>query len=117
MTLKFMCPEKEFGEGCDFARLSGDDYAELFEIKRSSLTQSDATKAVTELKETRDHLKAKSLVRASCAFTMWLIHEKRRSCKTYGIAAIILEKEKIGYAHSDDAGFDQTYREWVRFCK
>lgn len=117
MTVEQICPDKTFSQGCDFARLSNGDHAQLFEIKSCRLTQSDATRAVSELNGTKDTLKAKSLVRTSCDFSMWLIHEKKGSCRTDAIAITILQKEKIYYANSNDPGFREVYREWMRMRK
>ncbi len=117
MSIKQICPDKAFGQGCDFARFPDENYAQLFEIKSCRLSQADAARAVKELKETKDILKAKSLVGQSCTFGMWVIHHKTGSCKTDAIATVILDKERIGLGNSNDSGFHDVYLEWVRLCK
>jgi hypothetical protein len=117
MSTKQMRPDKVFGQGCDFARFPNQNYAQLFEIKTSSLSQADATRAAKELTETKDILKAKSLVGQSCIFGMWVIHHKTASCRTDAMASVILDKARILLGNSKDSEFHEVYLEWVRLCK
>lgn len=117
MAVNYICPEQVFGRGCDFARIADNDHAQLFEVKTCRLTAGDATNTVRKLATTKENLRTRDMVRPSCAFTMWLIHEKTGSCGVDAIASAILEKEKIKLSNYNHPDVNQVYQEYRRRCR
>ena len=117
MPVSYICPERVFGRGCDFARVSTNDRAQLFEMKTCRLTAGDATNTVRRMSTTKETLKSNNLVRPSCAFTMWLIHEKTGSCGVDTIASAILEGAKVKLSNYDHPDVREVYQEYRRRCR
>jgi hypothetical protein len=86
-------------------------------MKTCRLTAGDATNTVRRLSTTKENLKNQNVVRPSCAFTMWLIHEKTGSCGVDTIAWAILEKEKIKLSNYDHPDVREVYQEYITRCR
>jgi hypothetical protein len=113
---EIICAEKRFGSGCDFMRLDGRIIANLFEVKQCHLSLTDATRAIKELNQTREHVRRESLVSDGCKFNMFLIHVKKGNCRTDAIAAILLESNSVRLLRSDDETIVPFYRKYLESC-
>ena len=97
-------PELEFGSGCDLAIVRHQQgIVFLVEVKRSSLSRCDVQKAIRQLSESEDRLRARY---SGYRFEKSLVHDKRGGCSTYVMAMSLLENAGVRYlstAYSEEA--------------
>lgn len=101
--MEVICPEKEFGKGCDLAVIRKRDII-LVEVKRCTLGISDADNAVEQLKECERKFRLRY---PNLMLEKALVHDKRKGCSVYSKALLVLESKGIKFLST---GQDKTAR-------
>ena len=115
--MKIVCADKDFGHGCDFAKILSSKRVELFEMKTCTLSLSDASRAIEELRATKSDLISKGMVNDGCIFQMFIIHVKKGHCRTDIFASMLLQSKSIGVLRADDEEVSQLLSQLLEVCK
>ncbi len=112
---RFICPELEFGAGCDIAVISASgDRADLYEVKTCSIGGSDAQKAASQLNRSADDLRGSGQVQQDCTFRRYLLHDndRRPGCHIKYFVAAYRDRRAFKLVSSRD---DQYRRILARY--
>jgi len=100
-----LCPDVEFGAGCDYADVKSTGVAFLYELKTCTLDFKDARKASSQLDRTKDDLAREGIVDSNCGFELFILHEKRKGCSVDARAIAWFQRTgvRLADANSDAA--------------
>ena len=89
-----ICPEKEFGKGCDIAAVNR-KIAYLVEFKKCNFSIDDARKAVRQIQFTEEKLIVNNKITHNDTLVRIILHDDHGGCHVYSQAQIELERRKI----------------------
>jgi hypothetical protein len=98
LVLRTLCPDEEFGRGCDYAEIHSRDRASLYELKECAFDRKKAKEAVRQLMDSVSDLLTNHVVDANCSFKKYVIRDKRKpSCWTDGGATACVQLNGVNY--------------------